>query len=147
MAYDSVRIANEFIILAGRDGKRLTNLHVQALVYLADGFCLGMHGWRITDHRCYAWTWGPVFPCLYKEFKDYWERPIPGPAFRFFWGGIPKKSPEMKIIRTVWEVFRDKRGAELAAVARQGPWEDTGLYCEIGWPRMEVFFRRKLGFD
>src|SRR5271154_4906780 len=76
MAYNAKQIATEFIQLANADGKKLTPMQLQKLVYFAYGWYLAITGERLIDERVEAWQWGPVIPSLYSAFREYGSDPI-----------------------------------------------------------------------
>lgn len=81
MALTPKDIAQYFIhlneTLKGEEPSDLTNLKLQKLVYLAQGFNLGLHGKPLFNEEIEAWDYGPVVPSLYNEFKKYGANLIP----------------------------------------------------------------------
>ncbi|WP_217522081.1 Panacea domain-containing protein [Vibrio metschnikovii] len=73
---NAVDVAREFINLAKEDGKRLTNLQLQKLVYIAHGIHLAKSGQPLLDQEVNAWKHGPVIPSVYNVFKKYKNSPI-----------------------------------------------------------------------
>lgn len=123
MAYNAQSIANAFLELAKRDGKRLTNMQLQKLVYIAHGFNLALMGEPLFFNNVHAFQWGPVIPKLYKLLSKYGagnvtelvesDQPIP-----------PPDSPEMKIIERVWRNYGELGGMQLSAITHKEntPW-------------------------
>ncbi|MCL2125515.1 MAG: DUF4065 domain-containing protein [Oscillospiraceae bacterium] len=70
--------ANFFIDLANRDelGDGMTNLRVNKLLYLAQGYCLARTGAPLFDDDFLAWDYGPVVPSIYQRYKKYGRNPI-----------------------------------------------------------------------
>lgn len=64
----SPQIANEFLKMDGALG-RLTQMHLQKLVYIAHGWKLALVGEPLADDVIEAWDYGPVFPDLYEHTK------------------------------------------------------------------------------
>ncbi|HAJ02337.1 MAG: hypothetical protein CL683_03240 [Brevundimonas sp.] len=71
MAAWSPAIANEFIRLATDDGKGLTQMQLQKLVYIANGWSLAIRGEPLTADSPQAWTYGPVYPELHRALRSY----------------------------------------------------------------------------
>lgn len=78
--YDGRAIANFVLDLSDSQGRSVTNLALQKIVY----FC---HVWSLIElrrplirHKFEAWEFGPVLPYLYREFKNYDRAPIVGRA-------------------------------------------------------------------
>ena len=76
MADLSPAIANEFIRLASRDGRGLTQMQLQKLVYIAHGWCLAINGKRLTTDDPQAWDYGPVYQELHRALRRYGRKPI-----------------------------------------------------------------------
>lgn len=66
----SPEIANEFIKLARDDGTAFTQMQLQKLVYIANGWNLAISGQSLTDDEPQAWEYGPV----YRELNDALRR-------------------------------------------------------------------------
>ncbi len=75
----SVAVANWFIEnreQAFLKQQQLTNLRLQKLVYFAHGWYAGILQERLIIDPIEAWKYGPVFPKLYRQLKDFEERPV-----------------------------------------------------------------------
>lgn len=60
----------------------ITPMKLQKLAYFAHGWYLALRDdGPLIDDRPQAWDFGPVFPSLYHEFKDFGNRPIDRKAF------------------------------------------------------------------
>ena len=77
MAHRPEVIANAFL---GKDGAlgRLTQMHIQKLVYLAHGWMLGLASEPLVDREPEAWERGPVFPSLRDHIKYAGKEPLRG---------------------------------------------------------------------
>jgi uncharacterized phage-associated protein len=137
MAYTAKQVANEFIQLAQDDGKQLTPMQVQKLVYFAYGWYLAITGERLLNERVQAWQWGPVIPSLYGEFKLYGSGPITEKAADFYSSGTtvgfifpriasddPKDTLALQVIAKVWSIYGKFSAIELSSMthAANSPW-------------------------
>ena len=69
-------IANYFLEKGWNEGIELSPLKLIKLVYLAHGWHLGFTENPLIADYVHAWTYGPVIPELYHEFKKYRNQPI-----------------------------------------------------------------------
>ena len=80
MPYPAAAVANEFLALAKAEGKVLTPMKLQKLVYFAHGWCLALTGKPLIREHVEAWRYGPVIPAIYHEFKEAGNGPISSEA-------------------------------------------------------------------
>jgi uncharacterized phage-associated protein len=71
MADWSPAIANEFIRRARADGRALTQMQLQKLVYIAHGWNLAINGQPLTCDSPEAWEYGPVYKELRRALRHY----------------------------------------------------------------------------
>jgi uncharacterized phage-associated protein len=76
MAFSAAAVANRFLFLARRDGKDITPLKMQKLVYFAHGWYLALFGEPLIAETIQAWKYGPVIGSLYRILKHYGDSPI-----------------------------------------------------------------------
>ena len=70
-------VADYFLTaISGQAGDYISNLKLQKLCYLAQGFHLAYFDCPIFDDEIQAWAHGPVVVDLYHRFKRYKWRPI-----------------------------------------------------------------------
>lgn len=125
-------IANIFIDLASKENKKLTNLQLQKLVYIAHGFCLGFLGIPLYYNETRAWQFGPVIPDLYRDLQKYGsglvlKRLTPIELEDDLKEEIDKESNEHQIVAKVWEVYKKYTGGQLSALTHldDTPWDKT----------------------
>lgn len=121
-SHTAIEAANAFIKLARRDGKKLTNMQLQKLVYIAHGFFLALLNDALFDDKIEAWDFGPVIPNLYHKLKKYGAGEVTNLIDTE--NQIEPDGPEMKIIENVWESYNQFSGEELSAMthAEGTPW-------------------------
>ncbi len=143
MAYDARAIANYLIDRAAMDGETLNPMKLQKLVYNAHGFCLAALNRPLIDEEIQAWTYGPVIPSIYHEFKKYGSGGIKekarvvhfedGLKYRFITPSIDsypnaQENQETRdLLDAVWESFGDLSAVQLSNLThRPGtPWSVT----------------------
>ena len=124
-------VANYFLRLASQEGKRLTHMQIQKLVYFAHGWNLGITGKPLILETVEAWEYGPVIADLYHELKRFGNQPI-------YWGAdappaIPGiadcEDPEAVrcLLNKIWEVYGEFSGLQLSTMTHEPgtPWAVT----------------------
>lgn len=87
-------------------GDVMTNLKLQKLVYLAQGWHLGFYGKPIFEEEIQAWAHGPVCVHLYQRFKRYSWQAIP--PMKAMTGANPVEElgeTELHVIDETWRVY------------------------------------------
>lgn len=141
MAYSAKAVANEFLKLAKQDGKQLSPMQLQKLVFFAYGWYLVITGKRLINERIEAWTWGPVIPSLYSEFRRFGSGSITDFARDHSWSGLtvslqpyrldsgdPEQDGEaIRIIKRVWDIYGKYSASQLSAMTHEpnSPWSLT----------------------
>lgn len=76
MAYDVRAIANLVLDLAERDGRSLSNMQINKIVFFLHVDCLATLGRPLVTAKIEAWEHGPVFRELYSQFKSFGDSHI-----------------------------------------------------------------------
>lgn len=71
IGYDARVVANEFLRIAAQSGRRLTNMQLQKLVYIAHGYTLAILHKPLVWQSVEAWRYGPVIKDLYHSLREY----------------------------------------------------------------------------
>ena len=145
--YPSKAVANWWIDRFSRSGgRRLTQLQLNKLVYIAHGWHLAMdeRSDGLIAETIVAWKHGPVVPSLRDEFREFGSRPITSPASDWIGGDdvfIPKladydvQSWEKRALEWVYDRYGHMSGPQLITVThRNGSpwWEVTRGGVDIG---------------
>ena len=123
--HDARNVANEFIQRALDDGKPLTPLQVQKLLYFAHAWMLAIHGRPLLMQLFEVWRYGPVVPLVYYCLSHYRGDPItePLPVHR---DSVREFDPtERSVIDQVYEKYGHLSGLKLSNLchASGGPWD------------------------
>lgn len=121
MAHDPKIVANWLIQRGIDEGKPLTHIEVQKLLYFAHGWALAIHGEPLHEGTWEAWQYGPVLPDLYFTLNYNRGQPIDQiiPV-----RGEPLTNDESTILDAVYR-YRSLGTFTLVGVShsRGGPWD------------------------
>jgi uncharacterized phage-associated protein len=127
MAYPASIIAYAFVKKGIDEGKFVTQMKLQKLVYFAQGYHLAKYHEVLVQENFQAWKFGPVVPEIYQDFKLYGSRLITNTG-----SFIPPTqqnyivlSPEATdSINYTWEVLKDYSAMALSNWTHQPdtPW-------------------------
>ena len=133
MAYSPLTVANTFLDFAEEEGRRLTPLQLQKLVYLSHGWSLAIHHQDLIRYHVEAWKHGPVVPPLYYETRRYGADPVDPPIDvnrnPFLSNNDPVQIPErdgqnVNVCRFVWNTYGHLTGTQLSELTHKKgtPW-------------------------
>lgn len=131
MSVSAEAVANEFLALAQKDSRKLSNLQLQKLVYIAHGYVSAMVGEPLIFNDVKAWQYGPVYPKLYKKLSKYGSGEVTDkvPAEDSVADGEAKE-----IIKAVWDVYGGMSGSKLSALTHKegSPWSEVWKSNQYG---------------
>lgn len=116
-------IAQFFIQLAEQEPEPelLTHLHVQKLLYYAQGWSLAWNRQPLFDEPIEAWKHGPVVRCVWKEYKEYGNRPLSSED-----RVVAPDESDSRLIRAVWESYKKYSATELRNMTHdESPWRES----------------------
>ncbi len=139
--YSSIAVANCFLEIAARDGEVLTPMKIQKLVYIAQGWYLGLFKKPLISEDVEAWRYGPVFPTLYKEFELYGGRAILSPLDEDR-GSHGIKANTRRFLDAVWKAYRKYTAVQLSSLTHKDgtPWEQTSYKQIIEKDRIQDYY-------
>lgn len=133
-------VANAFVKRA-KEGKvrSLTPMKLQKLLYYLQSWYLVRTDEILIDDTFHRWTYGPVIPSLYYEFKEYGAQSITA-----YGGHLAFRDGQYTRVRTIvgdndedtWNlideiirVYGDYSGAQLSAMthAANSAWSESGV--------------------
>ena len=146
MAYDAANVANAFIELAAQDGKSLTNMQLQKLVYIAHGFYLALTDQPLIDEDVKAWQWGPVIVSLYESLKHYGAGRV---TSRLSAPRDVLDETAKMVIQYVWKAYGRFTGFQLSGITHKenSPWHEqweSWQYQTIPNEMIAEYYRRLL---
>jgi uncharacterized phage-associated protein len=107
------------------NGKGITNLDVQKILYFAQGWHLAITGERLFEEELRAWVHGPVVPEIYFRLAQYEKYPIPVTEVR---GNPMRDLPEAvrAFLDQVWTKYSTFRTGKLVELTHeQAPWRNA----------------------
>jgi uncharacterized phage-associated protein len=122
MSLTALHTSEWMLARAIRDGEPLTNLKLQKLIYIANGWHLSYFDEVLFDEQIEAWTYGPVVPSIYHLYKQYGSFGI-NDVGCMHWFSASINS----LLETVWEAYANISAVKLVAMThRPGtPWSET----------------------
>lgn len=119
-------IARYFLWLAQEDTDEptfLTQMQLHKLVYLAQGWSLGVRKEALFSDRIEAWTHGPVVPAIRPVFANFSNLPIPASEAAECNSLTPA---ERHHVQSVWDMYGRYSAAYLRELThKQAPWADA----------------------
>jgi uncharacterized phage-associated protein len=115
-------VANAFVRLAGEQGRKLTNMQLQKLVFFAQAYALALLDKCLYEKNIHAWQWGPVIPTLYKSLQKYGSGFVTEEIETS--DSVAADSEAEGVIRGVWEAYGMYTGAQLSEITHRpgSPW-------------------------
>ena len=128
MAYPASLIAYAFVKKGIDEGKFVTQMKLQKLVYFAQGYHLAKYNTPLIEENFQAWKYGPVVPEIYEDFKLYGSKLITDTA-SFTPAGTDNKrylldNTAIDSIQYTWNVLKDYSAMALSNWTHQPqtPW-------------------------
>jgi len=135
----SMAVANKFVGMAKRDGVAVTQMKLQKLSFLSNGWNWVVNGKQLISDAPEAWRYGPVYPDLYDYTKLFGSSPIErgitpddNDSLYFFDVLSSKAKPfeaeltgrEQEVIQQVWDRYKHLSAFKLSDLThKQGtPW-------------------------
>ena len=134
--YSGKAIANAFLNAGVRDDRPVDHMKLQKLIYFTHGYHLALaDGLPLLDELFEAWTFGPVLPSVYHEFKGFGAQPITRLATEYkpsYRRAMPVPPPAddpitEKIVDFVWRHYSQLPSIQLSNLTHKttGPWYNT----------------------
>ncbi len=124
MPYPASAIAYAFVKKGIEEGKFVTQMKVQKLLFFAQGYHLAKYGEPLIIEEFEAWQYGPVVPNIYEDYKLYGSKLIIdtdfAPRFRTLY--LDDKAKDA--IDYTWDLLKDISAMALSNWTHQpeSPW-------------------------
>ena len=107
--------------ICARGNWGVTNLALQKILYMAQMVHLGRTGQRLVDAEFQAWDYGPVEPGLYRQVRNFGNKPIQDV---FFWAPPIGGTQEAATLDEACNFLIQKSPGELVAMThwQNGAW-------------------------
>lgn len=114
-------LAKYIIVCCSGDGKGITNLKLQKLLYYAQAWKLALYGKPLFNDPIQAWVHGPVVPPVFREYRDFKWAPLPVDHTR--------PEPQREVCSHVAEVLAAYGNFDASQLERlthsEDPWRDA----------------------
>ena len=143
---DIIQDSYYLINLFHRDkGRKVTQLHVQKLMFLFEAFYMNATG-ENELYKCgyKAWNFGPVAPKLYKRYKNYGKDDIQLTIDEIEKGDSISKNKK-ELMNKLYETFKSFSAMDLVSFthAKGSPWREVWEnepYGDISKESMKTWF-------
>ncbi len=142
MTYDVMEIAKKIIARTDINCEDLiSNLKLQKLLYYMQGFHLACFDEPLFNDEIKAWTYGPVVPRVYNEYKIYGGKSLPHPE-----GDIIRLTDEEEnIFEQVYREYAQFSAFKLADMTHhETPWMSTEPDQVIPLDVLKKFFDTRI---
>jgi uncharacterized phage-associated protein len=132
--YSGLAIADYLIEKANRDGKKITNLSLLKMIFFAQGYGFPDLKMMLIRDNFYAWSFGPVEPKTYAEFKKYGSSNIIMPSGKTIQelDDIKRYPERVQFLDKIAELADVRPYVLMARTHEPGsPWDRTKLWDRI----------------
>jgi uncharacterized phage-associated protein len=146
MAYNALDIAKKIVCRTDVEhGDSLTNLKLQKLLYFMQGFHLDFFGVPFFNEPIEAWTYGPVVPVVFQEFKKFKKRDISPDSYS---DNLVLTADEQQMFDMVYQEYNQFSAVTLMNMTHtEGPWKNHDIGDEISNEEMRDFFLTQIERD
>jgi uncharacterized phage-associated protein len=151
MPYPASIIAYAFVKKGLKEGKPVSQMKLQKMVYFAHGYYLAKYREPLIQEDFEAWQFGPVVPAIYSEYKAFGREAIQ--VTKEHYDAIVDSFPEevASSIDFTWQVTKNLSAATLSAWTHKkgSPWDKVykpnGFSIPIDNLTIESFFKEFIG--
>ena len=146
MAYNAIDIAKKIICKTDVEhGDTLSNLKLQKLLYYMQGFHLAFFDEPFFNESIEAWTYGPVVPVVFQEFKKYKKRSINPDNYH---DDLVLTDDEQQMFDMVYSEYNRYSAVALMNMTHtEGPWKNHGMGDVITNEELRAFFLTQINYD
>ena len=123
----AIAVAQTFLDLAKKDGKSLSNMQLQKLVFFAHGVYLAAFDVPLIYEDIKAWSFGPVIPELYEELRKFGRYPVDTELAPHTRTDVLKNGAEILAINAVWKAYKQHSAGQLSKISHLPgtPWDQV----------------------
>ena len=146
MAYNAIDIAKKIVCKTDVEhGDTLSNLKLQKLLYYMQGFHLAFFDEPFFNESIEAWTYGPVVPVVFQEFKRYKKRSINPDNYH---DDLVLTDDEQQMFDMVYSEYNRYSAVALMNMTHtEGPWKNHGIGDVITNEELRAFFLTQINYD
>ena len=146
MAYNAIDIAKKIICKTDVEhGDTLSNLKLQKLLYYMQGFHLAFFDEPFFNESIEAWTYGPVVPVVFQEFKKYKKDSINPDNYQ---DDLVLPDDEQQMFDMVYSEYNRYSAVALMNMTHtEGPWKNHGIGDVITNEELRAFFLTQINYD
>lgn len=146
MTYKALDIAKKIVCRTDVEhGDSMTNLKLQKLLYYMQGFHLSFFGTPFFNEHIEAWTYGPVVPVVFQEFKKYKKRDINPNNYE---DNLKLEVEDQQLFDTVYNEYNQFSAVALMRMTHtEGPWKDHEIGDVITNDELTAFFMTQIEPD
>ena len=146
MAYNAIDIAKKIICKTDVEhGDTLSNLKLQKLLYYMQGFHLAFFDEPFFNESIEAWTYGPVVPVVFQEFKKYKKDSINPDNYH---DDLVLTDDEQQMFDMVYSEYNRYSAVALMNMTHtEGPWKNHGIGDVITNEELRAFFMTQINYD
>ena len=146
MAYNAIDIAKKIVCKTDVEhGDTLSNLKLQKLLYYMQGFHLAFFDEPFFNESIEAWTYGPVVPVVFQEFKRYKKRSINPDNYH---DDLVLTDDEQQLFDMVYSEYNRYSAVALMNMTHtEGPWKNHGIGDVITNEELRAFFLTQINYD
>lgn len=151
---DSIAVSNWFIKISLLEGKEITIMKTQRLLYFSHAWCLAIYDVPLLNEKVQAWVYGPVFPNVYDYGREYGSQPLNNYLGAFYLPVpmVDKNDSRVPLLQKIWNVYGGYSHCQLLRIANENgdPWKETrnkekwGRKVEIDEELIKAKFREKM---
>lgn len=146
MAYSVIDIAKKIVCKTDVEhGDTLSNLKLQKLLYYIQGYHLASFNAPFFDEHIEAWTFGPVVPVAFQEFRKYGNRAINPENYT---DGLELTNEQQQLFDRVYRQYnRYSASALMKMTHTEGPWKSHKIGEVITNEELRSFFLTQINQD
>lgn len=139
MANSAIDIAKKIVSRTDVEhGDTISNLKLQKLLYYVQGFHLAYFGTPLFNEPIEAWTYGPVVPVVFQEFKRYQNHAINPERYS---DTLELSGVEQQLFDRVYREYNRFSAVTLMNMTHsEGPWKDHAIGDVIPNDELRAFF-------